>query len=515
MYRFYVAMRSLRMRNIRTQLNALGVLILLLSGLVVVGVILNLYLLQVTYRQRTNATNLYVAVLEQVDYLRDYQDEPNNNTEQALVDTNERIKETINNLKQEFFVTSDERAYIHNIQLQYSAISLNFDILFPLSDQLHLTSDEHERIIEEIQDYVDGIQPNIVAFRDLIGKQRALIFSISITLFSTIFVILLLIGVLVFRMEHRLNRKFKELEQAARRLAGKNPSLAAAYENGPKDELKGIEQTISAAATRLEGNRRKLKELRELDVRKNEFISSASHELKTPLASLRIMAELLYGNAKSQSDKEAMDLTVEIKDEIDYMTRLINDMLDVTRLVSNKLTIYCKSFDMTDLVQKEIERFGSTFREHRIVFNPASLRTMVYADKERIKQVIGNLLSNAAKYSRPGTTIVVNVRKMKQETRVSIQDFGSGISPQDQMRIFEQFFRVERKEGGSAEGFGIGLYIARQIVELHGGTIWVKSKPGYGSTFYFTIPNKRVTEPAPEAEEEEASEGQTATLSFA
>lgn len=517
-YRFYtVAMFSFTMRNIRTQLNVLGVLILLLSGLVVVGVVLNLYLLQVTYRQRTNVTNLYVAVLEQMDYLRDYQDEPNDETRNSLIDTSDRIQLAINGLKQEYFVTSEERTYIRNIQLQYSAISLNLDVLFPLSDELHLSSAERDHIFDEIRNYIGAIQPDIVAYRDLITEQREFIFGVSTTLFSVIFVILLLIGILVFRMEHRFNRKFKELERAARLLAEGKPHLAFSHDDRPKDELKGIERSLSVAASRLEGNQRMLKELRELDVRKNEFISSASHELKTPLASLRIMAELLSGNARTHDDKEAVDLTNEIKDEVDYMTRLINDMLDVTRLVSNKLAIYCKSFDMTELVGKEIERFHSAFPEHRLVFNLPSSRTIVYADKERIKQVIGNLLSNAAKYSRPGTSIVVNVRRMRNDTRVSVQDFGAGISSKDQQRIFEQFFRVERATGGNAEGFGIGLYIAKQIVELHGGKIWVKSKPDYGSTFYFTIPNRRAHEFAAEegAEEEEDYEGKTAKLSFA
>ncbi|WP_460687939.1 sensor histidine kinase, partial [Niabella aquatica] len=236
----------------------------------------------------------------------------------------------------------------------------------------------------------------------------------------------------------------------------------------------------------LRESEQRLKKLLKL---RDEFISVASHELKTPVTSMGVYAEILQERLKEAGNKDDNELISRLTVQIRRLVTLINMLLDTTRIAEGELLLDYEIFDITELIKERVDEIKRT-TDHRFDLNikePA----MVTADKERIGQVITNLLSNAIKYSPKGSTIKVLAECHSHQVAITIQDEGCGISEADQERIFERFFRVTSYKKGASSGIGLGLYIVAQIVHRHGGTIRVHSKEGRGSAFTFTIPQKR------------------------
>lgn len=230
------------------------------------------------------------------------------------------------------------------------------------------------------------------------------------------------------------------------------------------------------------------KQARHLENLKDEFIAIASHELKTPLTSIKALNQILAekmdvtGNALYESFFRKMDT------QIQRMENLINDLLDVSRIRSGKLSYKMDYFDLEQVVRTVSDDIGTISRSHKVTVN-GSITKNVYGDKDRITQVVTNILINAAKYSPQANLIMVTMSENENEAIIAIQDFGIGISRDSQKRIFERFYRVSTDEH-KYKGLGIGLFISSEIVRKHGGKIWTKSKKNKGATFYFTIPFK-------------------------
>lgn len=257
----------------------------------------------------------------------------------------------------------------------------------------------------------------------------------------------------------------------------------------------GEEKWVKATATVLldnEGNpveytgifmditERKLDELR-----KNDFIGMVSHELKTPLTSLNAYLQMLQSKAKKAEDaftSGALDQSVK---QVKRMTIMINGFLNVSRLESGKINIDKQRFNMADLIKESEEETIPMYSSHQIVFAPVE-ETIVVADRDKIGQVVSNFISNAIKYSKPGSTVNVACVTVNGFAMVSVKDEGIGIEPKEINRLFERYYRVEGNNHIS--GFGIGLYLCHEIIERHHGKIWAESEPGKGSTFFFSIP---------------------------
>lgn len=231
----------------------------------------------------------------------------------------------------------------------------------------------------------------------------------------------------------------------------------------------------------------------ELERQKDEFIGIASHELKTPLTSLKILAELLSRRLAQGSDVREQEQAQRMQVAIIRMEKLINDLLDVSRIQEGKLTF---NLGMMDLV----EICADALHEQELVSNrrinfvaPRNQSLPVYGDAIRIQQVVTNLLSNALKYSRESALVTVRVRTTNAERIVSVEDHGPGVPHEEEWRLFERFSRVPglQVQSGSGVGLGLGLYICREIVERHGGRIWFESKLGHGSVFSFALPTPR------------------------
>lgn len=226
---------------------------------------------------------------------------------------------------------------------------------------------------------------------------------------------------------------------------------------------------------------------KELERRKDDFISVASHELKTPLTSLKLFLDILTNQIEEHHYSETERSIQKMKDQTQRLQRLITDLTDVSRIQKGKLDLRREEFLLEELITDTIEGLRLDISGHEIVFEKkASLP--VNADKFRMYQVVSNLLTNASKYSPKGTKIIVTASKKAGKAVVSVQDFGIGIAKDQQKKIFEKLYQVEDLKKQTHSGFGMGLFIAAEIIKQHGGEIWVESKKGKGSTFFFTLP---------------------------
>lgn len=221
--------------------------------------------------------------------------------------------------------------------------------------------------------------------------------------------------------------------------------------------------------------------------RKNDFIGMVSHELKTPLTSLNGYAQILHAKAKNNDDTFSINALTKVTDQIKKMTTMINGFLNISRLESGKIQLDKQTFLLNELIMENIEEAEILTTNHKILFKPFVPIT-VFADRDKIGSVISNMISNAVKYSPEGQQIEISCEVIDSSAQISIKDQGMGISEKDIPKLFDRFYRVESNQTQLISGFGIGLYLSAEIITHHKGRIWVESKPGEGSTFFFSLP---------------------------
>jgi PAS domain S-box-containing protein len=253
-------------------------------------------------------------------------------------------------------------------------------------------------------------------------------------------------------------------------------------------ETKWDGETAYLASVRDITERKQVEEkLRELDHMKSELISNISHELRSPLHSTQGFAKLML--QKKVPDPETQEEFLAIIDEqIERLGNLIDDLLDMSRFEAGRFSIQKQRTSVRDVVHYAVGSFDCLAKENSLAINediPASLPE-IEVDEERLKQVMVNLLSNAIKFRKDNSPIMVKVENRGSELLVQVIDHGIGIPAEAMPHLFEKFYRA--KDTMARGGTGLGLFISKQIIEAHGGHIWAESKPGKGSTFYFTIP---------------------------
>ncbi|MEO8412344.1 MAG: HAMP domain-containing sensor histidine kinase [Ginsengibacter sp.] len=225
----------------------------------------------------------------------------------------------------------------------------------------------------------------------------------------------------------------------------------------------------------------------ELMNRKDDFLSIASHELKTPITSLKAYTHLLYMDVNEEGDTKREMMLSKMDAQIDKLTALITDLLDTSKLQNGKLVYSKHVFQLQDLVTEIVVEMQASTSTHQIIIKK-NTPLHVYADRARISQVLSNLVSNAIKYCPDCGRLLISVEKDGEEAICSVQDFGNGIIPGQQDKIFERFYRISGNNLHTYPGLGLGLYISKEIVEKHHGKIWIESVTGKGSTFYFSLP---------------------------
>jgi PAS domain S-box-containing protein len=231
--------------------------------------------------------------------------------------------------------------------------------------------------------------------------------------------------------------------------------------------------------------------LRQANQRMDEFLDVTSHELRTPLTVVKANVQILSRLADAGTMQA--QLTGRTLRQVDRLTRMVNDLLDVTRIQAGKLDLHLRQRDLGELVHEAVEEQRQVAPERRIELAPAARPDEglpVRADADRIGQVLTNYLTNALKYSPADRPIWVELERMDGMARVAVRDEGPGLEPEQQARVWERFHRAPGVEvlSGPHLGLGLGLFITRQIVERHGGAVGVESVPEQGCTFWFTLP---------------------------
>lgn len=243
---------------------------------------------------------------------------------------------------------------------------------------------------------------------------------------------------------------------------------------------------VDGVITKWVGTCTNINEFKNLSTQKDTFLGIASHELKTPLTSLKLYAQVLERMMTKSGDEKSADLAHKIDHQVIKLTSLISDLLDVTKINAGKIHLNEDYFSFQKLIEETVEE--------QQMSTPKKIETyiadtgMVFADKERIAQVAANLISNAIKYSPDAEKIIVKTEVKGDESVFSVKDFGIGMPADKIGKVFNQYYRVAEDQNNTFPGLGLGLYIAAEIIERSNGKIWVESELNIGSTFYFSLP---------------------------
>lgn len=239
---------------------------------------------------------------------------------------------------------------------------------------------------------------------------------------------------------------------------------------------------------------RDLTKEREIDILKTEFVSLASHQLRTPLTAIRWFIEELYNEELGSLNANQKDYVRQVMESNTRMIKLVNDLLDVSRLEAARIKIEPKMTDITKLAKEVVNSYVPIARANNcqvIISEPKEMLPKIKIDPALIREVLSNLVSNGVKYSQNKTgqnKVFILLAKRKTDIMLSVQDSGIGIPKKFQSRIFQKFFRADNVAKIDTGGTGFGLYISKLLVEASGGKIWFKSEEDKGTTFYFTLP---------------------------
>ncbi len=238
----------------------------------------------------------------------------------------------------------------------------------------------------------------------------------------------------------------------------------------------------------LNGTLRDITKQKKEEERKDDFMGMVSHELKTPLTSLKAYIQILQRMGISPENSRQQNILEKCLKQADYMNSMINGFLNVSRLDSGQLHIEKTAFDFQLLFSEIEDEVLSTNHSRNFIFKHSG-ETVILADREKISQVLHNLIGNAIKYSPFETSVIVEyVTVGDNRLKINVQDHGIGIPADDQQRIFDRYYRVKDMNSRSIAGFGIGLYLSKEIIELHSGTIQVQSSENEGTLFSFILP---------------------------
>jgi signal transduction histidine kinase len=272
-------------------------------------------------------------------------------------------------------------------------------------------------------------------------------------------------------------------------IAANDPDRAMTDEKLPLAELLAERASLAIENARLYTEqveaRHKLEDLSRL---KDEFLSIASHELRTPVTSIKgytQLSKMLIKEGDLSTSEEYLDIAL---DQIDRMSRLILELLDVSRIETGRLEIRREPIVWAQFVRDLVHRHHTAVSDRRFHVSIPNDDRIVTGDRDRLEQVLGNLLENAVKYSPDGSDVTVTVEDKSDSFVTAVCDRGIGIPTDELAQVFERFHRGRHVSSTNYGGLGLGLYITKQIVERHGGTIWVDSKEGQGTTFYFSLP---------------------------
>ena len=273
--------------------------------------------------------------------------------------------------------------------------------------------------------------------------------------------------------------------------------MAASLESTYRDLAQlnlGLEEKVQERTEELQRQQEQLQEVNvQLEIanrHKSEFLANMSHELRTPLNAVigfsEVLLDKMFGDLNGKQEEYLDDVLGSGK----YLLSLINDILDLAKVEAGRLELELGTFDLRQLLEGSLVMVKERALAHGIALSleiADDIDTLT-GDERKVKQILFNLLSNAVKFTPDRGKVGITATRARALVQVAVWDTGVGIAAHDQQRIFEEFQQIGQGLAGKTEGTGLGLTLTKKFVELHGGTIWVESTPGHGSTFTFTLP---------------------------
>lgn len=266
-----------------------------------------------------------------------------------------------------------------------------------------------------------------------------------------------------------------------------NGQYSYKFETPTEDEMGRLQTTFNSMAQEVLTN---MNELKALDEAKSDFLNIASHELRTPMTSIKGSLGLITAGALGNLSEDVMGLMKIAESETDRLIRLTNDILDMAKIEARKMPLNLSWFDLRQLLEKTVDGLVGFSTAAQVEIKIHDFKSIVaFGDQDRIQQVITNLLSNAIKFSPPKKSIEIIVKaEPDKHLVINVQDHGKGMSPQQKSVLFQKFRQATSPDNPLVKGTGLGLAIAKALVEEHHGIIGVESKPNEGSTFFFSLP---------------------------
>ncbi len=234
------------------------------------------------------------------------------------------------------------------------------------------------------------------------------------------------------------------------------------------------------------------KKLKSVDKLKDEFLSLASHQLKTPASGVKAFLSMLLDGDAGKLTKTQSEFVKEAYDANEREARIIEDLLNVSRIESGRMILNTSEVEVNQLVEEIANEFRKIITDSKLTFSidKSSESLMVAGDEDKLKMVFGNLIDNARKYTNEGGKVSINVEKVNGKAQVTIEDTGIGIAKADIDKLFQKYFRIDSSRSRQVGGTGLGLYVVKKIIELHQGQIEVKSEVGKGTQFIILLPLK-------------------------
>jgi signal transduction histidine kinase len=283
---------------------------------------------------------------------------------------------------------------------------------------------------------------------------------------------------------HDFTRRIARLEDAARKIQGGNLSIRVNV--GGTDEIAALGRAFNQMANRLESAQEKQKEL---EVLRRDLIAWAGHDLRTPLASIQVLVEALVDGVVEDPESTRKYL-LQAKKQVDSLSLLVNDLFQVSQLDAGGLPLKFERASLSDLISDTLESFSGLAKQRQVLLSGSAAPDIdpLNFDVQYMGRVLNNLVSNALRHTPAGGSVSIQAERAPGMVSVTIRDSGEGITAEDLPHVFERFYRGEKSRSRASGGAGLGLAIVKGILEAHGGTISVKSRPEGGTDFTFTLP---------------------------
>lgn len=298
------------------------------------------------------------------------------------------------------------------------------------------------------------------------------------------FVSILLMLFVSFHVAKRITRPIQHIASTAEAIKSGDVMQRAHVHSD--DEIGTLAAGINDMAGKLGSD---IEKLRKLERVRSQFLANVSHELRTPIFSIQGFLETLLDGAVDDPNVNR-DFLEKAHHHASRLNALLSDLIDISRIESGEMKMSFRYFPLSELIQQVVEEMQPQAEKKSLSLRIESSGTSdgtAYGDRDRMKQVLINLIDNALKYTEPGGSVTVQAVQADERTVIKVRDTGSGIAPEHHSRIFERFYRVDRDRSREVGGTGLGLAIVKHIIEAHGGTIRVESAVGQGSTFIFSL----------------------------